>query len=53
VLVAADGKRLAAGLWSGTTVKTVSTTVCGPRSLRLEVTQRGAHGRVVAVVDRP
>lgn len=53
VLVAADGKRLAAGLWSGTTVKTVSTTVCGPRSLRLEVTQRGAYGRVVAVVERP
>jgi hypothetical protein len=48
-----DNKPVATASWSGQTAKRITTMVCGQRSLVLRVTQRGAQGRVVAVVERP
>jgi hypothetical protein len=47
------GRILATGLWAGTSAKRITKTVCGTRSLVLKVSQRGAYGRVVAVVEKP
>jgi hypothetical protein len=53
-LLAADGRtRLAAGLWAGTTEKTLSFTICGQRSLRLAVTRVGTTGRFFLAVTQP
>lgn len=53
-LLDAKGKRvLATGLWAGQTVKRVSTTVCGQRTLVLRVTHRGAFGNVKVTARVP
>ena len=44
---------VATALWSGRTFKTLSTTVCGQRSLRLRVTQKGAFGRMSVSASIP
>ena len=52
VLLEQDGT-VATALWSGRTLKTVSTTVCGQRSLRLRVTHKGTFGRVSVSASIP
>ena len=41
------------GLWASRTMKKITTTICGPRSLVLRVTQKGAFGRVTVVASTP
>ncbi len=48
-----QGRTVATALWSGPTLKTISTTVCGQRSLRLRVTQKGNFGRVAVSASIP
>jgi hypothetical protein len=46
-LLKSDRKTVVAkGLWSSTSSKKATSTVCGDRSLVLRITQRGAFGRV-------
>jgi hypothetical protein len=40
-------------LWSSTTSKRITTTICGERSLVLRVTQKGGLGKVRVVVSTP
>ncbi len=54
VLLGPDGVTvLARGLWAGTTVQRITTTVCGKRPLTLRITRRGSVGRVAVVVSTP
>ncbi|MDH4340178.1 MAG: hypothetical protein OEW47_07440 [Thermoleophilia bacterium] len=41
------------GLWSSTTSKRITTTICGERSLVVRVTQKGGLGKVSVVVSTP
>ncbi|MFO7592340.1 MAG: hypothetical protein R6X23_15890 [Acidimicrobiia bacterium] len=53
-LLSSDRKTvLARALWAGSTVKRISTSVCGVRTLYVRVSHRGALGRVAVVVYRP
>lgn len=53
-LVSGDRKTiLQKGLWSSTTTKVLTTTVCGQRSLFLRVTRKGAFGRVTVTATTP
>jgi hypothetical protein len=53
-LVTADGHTvLARGLWTGTTHKRLSYTVCGQRRLTLRVTRMGSGGRFSIAVAQP
>jgi hypothetical protein len=54
VLLGPDGVTvLARGLWAGTTVQRITTTVCGRRPLTLRITRHGSVGRVAVVVSTP
>jgi hypothetical protein len=44
---------LARGLWSGTTGKTLSFTICGQRNLLVRVTRVGAPGRFTLRITQP
>ena len=53
-LLSADRRTvLQKGLWSSTTMKTLTRTVCGERSLFLRVTRKGAFGRVTVAATTP
>jgi len=52
-LLAADGRVLARGLWSGTRTRRLSFVVCGQRKLSLLVTSAGTSGRFDLTVSRP
>jgi hypothetical protein len=55
-VVLLDGDRrtvLAKGLWASGTVKRITTTICGQRSIVLRITQKGAFGRVSVVASTP
>jgi len=53
-LLASDGRTvLASGLWSGTSQKKLSYTICGQRSLVLRVTRTGSPGRFVVRYSQP
>lgn len=55
-VVLLDGVRgtvLGKGLWASSNVKKITTTICGPRSILLRVTQKGAFGRVAVVASTP
>lgn len=41
------------GLWSSTTTKILTTTVCGQRSVFLRVVRKGALGRVTVIATTP
>ena len=48
-----SGTVLQNGLWASRTMKKITTTICGPRSLVLRVMQKGAFGRVTVVASTP
>ena len=53
-LLSADRRTvLQKGLWSSTTRKTLTRTVCGERSFFLRVTHKGALGRVTVAATTP
>jgi hypothetical protein len=53
-LLAGDRRTvLGRGLWASTTTKTISTTVCGQRSLVLRVTRKGSPGPVTVAATTP
>jgi len=53
-LLAADRRTvLQKGLWSSMTMKTMTRTLCGERSLFLRVTRKGALGRVTVTATTP
>lgn len=53
-LLAADGHTvLARGLWTGTTEKKLSYTLCGQRSLFLRVTRMGSGGPFSITITQP
>jgi hypothetical protein len=53
-LLAPEGKTvLGRGLWSGTSAKTLSYTICGERSLVLKVARVGLAGRFTLRYSRP
>jgi len=54
--VLVDGERktvLQQGLWASRTVKRITATICGERSLFLRITHKGAFGRVVVATSSP
>lgn len=54
VLLRSDRKTvLARAMWASTSTKTISTTVCGDRSLVVRVTQKGGFGSVKVVTRVP
>jgi hypothetical protein len=50
-LVDSEGTVLATALWASRRTKGLSATVCGGRSVVLQVTQKGAFGRVVVTTS--
>ncbi len=53
-LLSADRRTvLQKGLWSSLTLKTLTRTLCGDRSLFLRVTRKGALGRVTVTATTP
>ena len=53
-LLSADRRTvLQKGLWSSMTMKTLTRTLCGERSLFLRVTRKGALGRVTVTATTP
>ena len=53
-LLSADRRTvLQKGLWSSLTMKTLTRTLCGERSLFLRVTRKGALGRVTVTATTP
>ena len=52
-LLSPDGRVLARGLWSGTSTRTLSFTVCGQRRLVLRVTGTRVPGPFQLTVTRP
>jgi hypothetical protein len=52
-LLAADGRVLARGLWSGTRTRRLGFVVCGQRRLSLRVRSAGAAGSFALTVARP
>ena len=53
ILLDANRRVLATGLWASATLKTMATTVCGERELYVRVTRRGAPGRVAVSASIP
>ena len=48
-----ERRPFATALWSGSRLKTISTTICGQRSVYLRITRKGALGRVSVTASIP